>query len=135
MALGAGLSATFGVATETTVGTPVAVTRFFEFDSETMGLKRHSAQGAGLRGGSLVRRGSRRVYVSREAQGGINFDVTTAGFGLVLQHMLGSFTTTPVSLGGGLYRQVHNIGALAGKTFTSQIVKPDTTGVLAPDPR
>ena len=133
MALGAGLSATFGMATETTVGTPVAVTRFFEFDSETMGLKRHSAQGAGLRGGSLVRRGQRRIYVSREAQGGVNFDVTTAGFGLVLQHMLGSFTTTPVSLGGGLYRQVHNIGALAGKTFTSQIVKPDTTGVLAPE--
>lgn len=132
MALGAGLSATFGIATETTVGTPVAATRFYEFSSETMGLKKHIAQASGLRGGGLVRRAARRVDVAREAHGGINFDVTTSGMGVLLQHMLGSFSTAPVSANGGLYKQIHNTGALAGKSFTMQIVKPDTTGVLAP---
>ena len=132
MAVGSGLSATFGIATETTPGVPVAVTRFAEFDSETMALKKGIVQGAGLRGGGLVRRAQRRILVSRMATGGVNFDAMTNGFGLFLQHALGSYTTVPVSIGGGLYRQVHNTGPLAGKTFTTQIVKPDTTGVLAP---
>lgn len=132
MALGAGLSATLGIATETTVGTPVTVTRFLEFDSETMQMKKHTFQGAGLRGGGLVKRAQRRVVVAREAGGDIMLDAPTQGLGLVLQHMLGSFSTVPVTLGGGLYRQIHNIGPLAGKSFTTQIVKPDTTGVLAP---
>ena len=132
MALGAGLSATFGIATETTPLTPVAVARFAEFDSETMAAKKTIVQGAGLRGGGLVRRAQRHQPVARMAAGGVNFDAMTNGFGLFLQHMLGSFSTTPASIGGGLFRQIHNIGPLAGKTFTTQIVKPDTTGVLAP---
>ena len=47
MAVGSGLSATFGIATETVPLTPVAVTRFAEFDSETMALKKGMVQGAG----------------------------------------------------------------------------------------
>jgi hypothetical protein len=132
MAVGSGLSASFGIATETVVGTPVVVTRFMEFDTETMQLKKMIAQGSGLRGGGLVKRAQRRNQVARQAGGDVSFDPTTNGFGLFLQHMLGSYATTPVSLGGGVYQQVHNIGPLAGKTFTTQIVKPDTTGVLAP---
>ena len=95
MAVGSGLSATFGIATEPTPGVPVAVTRFAEFDSETMALKKGIVQGAGLRGGGLVRRAQRRILVSRMASGGVNFDAMTNGFGLFLQHMLGSYTTTP----------------------------------------
>ena len=130
MAVGSGISATLGIATETTVGTPVAVTRFVEFDSESMQMKKHTVQGTGMRGGGLVQRSSRRQIVAREVQGDINFDVPTAGFGLFLQHMLGSFSTTPTSLGGGLFRQIHNIGTLQGKAFTTQILRPDTSGVL-----
>lgn len=133
MALGAGLSATLGIATETVVGTPVPVTRFLEFDSETLQLKKRTFQGSGLRGGGLVKRGQRRVVIARDAGGDVMFDAPTSGLGLVLQHCLGSFTTAPVGIGGGLFRQVHNIGALAGKTFTTQVLKPDITGVLAPE--
>jgi hypothetical protein len=132
MAVGAGISASVGIATEATPGVPAAVTRFVEFDSESMGMKKHTVQGAGLRGGGLVKRGSRRQTVAREATGDVSLDVPTNGFGLLLQHMLGSFATTPTSLGGGLFQQVHNLGSLQGKAFTTQIVKPDTSGVLAP---
>jgi hypothetical protein len=131
MAVGSGLSSTLGIATETTVGTPVAVTRFVEFNTESLQLKKTTVQGQGLRGGALVRRAQRRNYVARAAGGDINFDVPTSGFGLFLQHMLGSFTTTPTSLGGGVFQQVHNVASLQGKTFTTQVVKPDVTGVLA----
>jgi hypothetical protein len=60
----------------------------------------------------------------------VNFDLPTSGAGLFFQHMLGSFTTTATSLGGGLYQQIHNPASLQGKAFTTQIVKPDYTGVL-----
>lgn len=130
MAVGAGLSASLGIATESTVGTPVVVTRFIEFDSESVSLKKNMVQGAGLRGGGLVARASRRVNTGRSVGGDLNFSVVTNGFGLVLQHMMGSFSTTATSIGGGLYQQVHNTGTLQGKSFTTQIVRPDTTGVL-----
>lgn len=130
MALGNGLSSSFGIATETTPGAPVVVTRFAEFDSETLQMKKHTVQGTGLRGGGLVKRAQRRVVVAREAGGDVTFDAMTAGLGLFLQHMLGSFTTTPTSLGGGLFQQVHTLATTQGKSFTTQIVKPDTTGVL-----
>jgi hypothetical protein len=131
MALGNGLSSSFGIATETTPGTPVVVTRFAEFDSETLALKRHTVQGAGLRGGGLVKRAQRRALVAREVAGDVTFDAMTAGLGLFLQHMLGSTPGAPTSLGGGLFQQIHTPGSLQGLAFTTQIVKPDTTGVLS----
>jgi adhesin HecA-like repeat protein len=130
MAVGSGLSATFGFASETTVGTPVAVTRFIEADTESIALKKHTVQGAGQRGGALVRRGQRRQVVAREAAGDITFDVPTNGFGLILQHMISGTAPTPTSIGGGLFQQIHNVGSLQGKSFTTQIIRPDTTGVL-----
>lgn len=132
MAIGSGLSSTAGIATETLVGIPVPVTRFAEHNSSSLAAKKTTVQGAGLRGGSFVRRSARRNYVARQAAGDLAFDVPTNGFGLFLQHMLGSFSATAVALGGGLFQQIHNTGSLQGKSFTTQIVKPDTTGVLAP---
>lgn len=131
MGIGSGLASTFGIATETTVGTPVAVTRFVGHNSETMSMKKHTVQGAGLRGGLLYKLGSLRGLTAREVAGGVNFDLPAAGMGVFFQHMFGSFSTTPTSLGGGLFQQIHNTGSLQGKAFTTQIVKPDYTGVLA----
>lgn len=131
MPAGSGLSGSLGIATETTYGVPVPVTRFVELDSESLAPKKGTYQGSGLRQGGLVRRAQRRINISREAAGDVQFDPTTNQFGLWLQHMLGSFSTTPTSIGGGLYRQIHNIGTLQGKSFTTQVLRPDTTGVLA----
>ena len=130
MAVGSGLSSSFGIATETTVGTPAAVTRFFEFDSETLSLRKKIVQGVGLRGGGIDKRAARRILVSREAQGDVTLSPTTNGYGLLISHLLGSFTATATSIGSGLYQQIHNPGPLAGKTFTGQLVRPDTTGTL-----
>lgn len=134
MALGSGLSAQFGIVTETTVGTPVAVTRFVEFDSDTLALTRHIAQGVGLRAsGASAPRGARRILVAREAAGDVTFDVPTNGLGLFLQHMLGSFSgSTPTLISGSAYQQIHNPGSTQGKTFTAQKGAPDTTGTVNP---
>lgn len=132
MGVGSGLSSQIGIVTETTVGTAAAVTRFVEFDSESLSLTRHIAQGSGLRAGGLFERAARRVLVAREAKGDIQFDVTTNGMGLWLQHMLGSFSATATLVSGTAYQQIHNPGSLQGKTFTTQKGAPDTTGTSNP---
>lgn len=133
MAVGSGLSSSFGIATESTPGVPATVARFVEFDSETLENKKHTVQGEGMRGGALVARSVRRSVVARESAGDVSFDAMVSGLGLFLQHMLGSYSTTPTSLGGGLYQQVHTPGALQGKAFTAQVVRPTTPGVLTQD--
>ena len=106
------------------------MTRFVEFEQATLKGETKTVTDAGFRGGGLVRRAARRNLVARSAAGTVNFDPTTNGFGLFLQYMLGS-SATPTSIGNGLYQQVHNPGSLNGKSFTTQIVTPDTTGNLA----
>lgn len=131
MATGSGLSSSIGFATETTYGTPVAATRFFEFDSESLQMKKTPIIGTGLRGGAYLPAASRRASGTRTVDGDINMDVPSNGFGLLLFHMLGTPTgMTPTSLGGGLYQQIHTLGTLNGRSFTTQVVRAATDGDL-----
>ena len=133
MPIGSGLATQLGIATETTFGTPVAASRFFEINTESLALRRKVVQGAGPRSSALVRRASRRVEVARDAGGDVAFDLPSNGLGLLLQHMLGSFSTTATQIASSTaYQQIHNAGSLQGKTFTAQAGDPDTTGYVHP---
>lgn len=129
--IGSGLSTQFGIETEATFGVPVAVTRFLEVDSESLSLKRTIVQGQGLRG-ALFRRGARRVEVGRMAGGDVPFDLPANGMGKLVQHMIGSYSTTATVLSGAAYQQIHNAGSLQGKSFTAQKGVADTTGYIHP---
>ena len=152
MAVGAGLAAQIGIVTESTNGTQAVPTRFFEFNNETMAMGKNVVQGAGLRapatgsgggpaaGSSLFERSTRRVVGSWDAKGGINLDVPFQGLGLLLEHMMGAFN--PGTTGGtnnplvvqqsatAAWLQTYAPGSLAGKTFTLQVGKPDSTGTV-----
>lgn len=129
--IGSGLSAQFGIETESTYGTPVAVSRFVEHDSDSLQLHRTIAQGQGLRG-SLFRRDARRVQVARMASGDVPFDLPSNGMGKIVQHMIGSFGATATVVTGAAYQQIHNAGSLQGKSFTAQKGVPDVTGYIHP---
>jgi hypothetical protein len=131
--VGAGLSAQLGIAQETTPGTPVTVTRFYEFDSETMQQEKKTVQGVGLRAGGLFERSSRRVIGSWGAKGNIVMDFPMHKAGLLLQQMMGSFGATATAQGASAaYLQTHAPGSLAGKTFTMQVGKPTSGGTVEP---
>lgn len=154
MALGAGLSAQFGIVTEVTNGLQLPVTRFVDFNSETLTMGKNPVQGQGLRGPSsgsgggpgagigLFERASRRVIGSWDAKGGVNLDVPFQGLGLYLQHLMGAFTpgatggtSNPLVVQQGAttaYLQTYAPGSLAGKTFCAQVGKPDSTGTVRP---
>src|SRR5260370_20013313 len=54
MAIGAGLAAQCGIATEVTNGTAATVTRFQEINNESMAMVKNPVQGQGLRAPSAV---------------------------------------------------------------------------------
>jgi hypothetical protein len=154
MSIGAGLAASAGIVTETTNGTAATPTHFVELNSESMKMEKHVVQGMGLRapatgsgggpaaGSSLYMRTSRRVVGSWGAKGGIIFDAPFSQLGLWLEHMVGAFT--PGTVGGtnnplvvqqlstAAYLQTYTGGSLAGKTFTLQVGKPDSSGTVRP---
>ncbi len=80
----------FGLAEESTYGTIVSPTRFLEFTPPESLERRHNvAGGAGIRPGSRYGRGSTRRITRQWAEGTVNFEVPTVGFGVFFEQLLG----------------------------------------------
>lgn len=132
MAIGSGLAASLGLAAETTYGTYVAPTRFHEFTSEDLKKIKNVVQGGGLAAGRLAQAGSRRVVTTNAGSGSISMEVPNKGFGLLLQHLMGT-TVTPVQQGAtAAYLQTHTIADNVGKYLTGQVGVPATSGTVNP---
>jgi hypothetical protein len=132
MAIGSGLAAQFGIANETVVNTPVAVTTFTEGDTEGVVARPNFTQGVGLAGGGLVPEAGRRLLTSMDGGGPFTFDIPNKGLGKWMQAMMGSYSTTATVLVGSAYQQIHNLGSTDGKTFTFQKGIPDIAGTVNP---
>src|SRR5688500_12627417 len=119
-----GSNTCFGTAEEVTYGTPVAMTRWYEFLSESLERRNNIITSNGIRCGGArnLRRGSRRVISSRDGGGSITMDGATTGFGRWVKHLLGG---TPVITGAGPYTHVYPLGDLSGKSMCVQKVLRD----------
>lgn len=133
MALPTGLAAQLGIAEETTYGTPVTVTRFYEFVDESLKLEIARLESAGLRAGNRVQRSDRWAAGSKTVAGDINMEIGTRSFALWLKHMLGAIAiTTPA---GGTLSRDHTatpsaIGSQLPTGLTVQVGKPDNAGTV-----
>ncbi|MBK8399926.1 MAG: hypothetical protein IPL29_02295 [Propionivibrio sp.] len=96
-----------GLGVESTYGTAVARTRWFEFLDESFNYVKSIKQGQGMRVGSRVARSGRRVVASAEGAGDLTVEAVTKGLGLLWQLAVGSGTSTLVS--AGLYQQVFTL--------------------------
>lgn len=130
MAIGSGLGAQIGIATESTYGTFVAPTKFFEFTKESLVLKKTTATSSGIAAGRLLALSSRRVVTQKEVSGGIDLEVPNKSFGLILQALMGT-TVTPVQQAATTaYLQTHTLADNFGKSLTIQKGVPLTTGTV-----
>jgi hypothetical protein len=111
-----------GVVDEATYGTPLTVTRFFEFNSEGVKVQQGRVESAGLRSGTRVLRSDRFEPFRIGAAGPITFDVPTKGFGYFLKHMLGQVAT--VGPTDSNYTHTGTVASLLGKFFTTQLNRP-----------
>lgn len=129
MAIGSGIGAQLGAASETTYGTAATPSRFFEFNSESIDYDKGTTQGTGLRAGQAIARANRRVVTSIGGKGDLGFDVATKGYGFWLALALGAVTTTQQAATIA-YKQVHTLADLAGKSATVQVGVPSAAGVV-----
>jgi len=126
MAIGSGLAAQLGIATESTFNTPVAVTRFYEFTDESLSLNKNRVSSQGLRAGGQLPRLERTVITTSDVTGDIALDLTTKGLGLLLAHATGSFPTK--SAGSFTF----GLGDIGGQSFTCQVGVPQYGGTVVP---
>jgi hypothetical protein len=131
MAIASGLAAQLGMVAESVYGTFVAPTRFLPFEKESLKLDIARDELDGSIGQTTsVARSDRWAAGVKDVKGNINLTVLTKGFGLVLQHMLGSNTiSTP---GGGTLSRDHTcvLADLVGKMLTIQVGRPDVGGTV-----
>jgi len=130
MGIGSGLGAQLGVAAESSYGTYVAPSKFFEFTKEGLALKKTTAQSAGIAAGRQMALSSRRVLTQVGASGPVDMEVTNKGMGLWLQSLMGT-SVTPVQQGATTaYLQTHTLADNVGKSLTIQKGVPLTTGTV-----
>lgn len=117
-----------GLAEESTYGTPVAVTRFYEFLSESLDYRKNVAGSGGMAPGRRMRRGSARRITRRDAGGSIQMEVAEDTFGVWFKHILGGANTT----GAGPYTHTFTPGTLWGKSLTIQKGVEKLDGTVEP---
>lgn len=125
MATGSGLDGQLGIASETTWGTPVTVTRFLELNSESLKFEPTWLEPTGLRVGTKYKRANRVRQSRKTVNGDIELEVATLGMGLLIKHMLGSAITTTTLVSGSAYKQVHVPGDFRSLGITVQVGRPE----------
>lgn len=114
-----------GFGNETTYGTAVTGTRFYEYESESISDNPRRTEGDPLRVGSAFIRSDRFTPWYGGATGNVQMSVLTKGFGYFLQHMVGSTVTTGPT--DSVYTHTGSEGALhgaSGDSFTCQVNRP-----------
>jgi hypothetical protein len=132
-----GLSGQVGAVAETTYGTPVTVTHFYEFLSENLQFAPVWLDGMGLKAGQAFNRFSRTVVSQKDVNGDLTMEHTSGeaanavadSMGFWWKYALGSTLTTPTLVLGTAYKQVHTPGSKAGQFLTVQVGRPQISGV------
>src|SRR5450755_2098251 len=132
-----GLSGQVGTVAEVTYGTPVTVTRFYEFLSENFQFVPAFLDGMGLKAGQAYNRATRTVVSQFDVNGDLTMEhtsgeATTAiadSMGFWWKYALGSAFTTPVVVLGTAFSQTHVNGSKAGQFLTVQVGRPQISGV------
>lgn len=113
-----GLFSQLGFVDEVTYNTPVAVTKFYEFQKESIEGKYERIESSALRAGTRVLRSDRFQVNPKGASGNVELEVLNKSFAFFLKHMLGSVATTGAS---APYTHTGTVGDLTGKSFTCQV--------------
>lgn len=119
-----GASTVQGTYTASVFGQPQTVTRFYDFNNESLKIAVKRIESAGLRAATRVQRSDRWAVNLEGGTGDTEFEVQSRGFGVFLKHMLGSIATTGPT--DSAYTHTATVGPLTGRSMTTQVGKPFT---------
>lgn len=118
----AALDHQLGIVDESTYGTPVVVTKFFEYNDENIDVQTARTEGDPLIKSTYFKRYDRFTPYVQGASGPVDLDVMSKGFGYWLKHMFGGVATTgPTET--SVYTHTSSETDLYGKFFTTQVNK------------
>lgn len=128
---GTGLATQVTHGDETTYGTVATdITRAFEIRSEGIEDSIERIESESLRAGKRLQ--SWWTPNRKGAEGDVEYELLSKGYGVRFKHWLGTITTT--TPGGATLSRLHTgtLGNINGKSFTTQVGRPDVTGVVNP---
>ncbi len=127
------LDAQIGFVDESTYGTPVTVTRFHEFVSETLKMDQARLESSALRSGQRVQRSDRWALGKKTVGGDVTFELANKSFGLLFKHLFGGVATAQPDSGGSptVYRHTFTPGAYP-TSLTAQVGRTDVSGTTRP---
>lgn len=110
------------LAAETQYGTPVTVTKSFEFLKESLTFRKKANDSGSYHYGSGFKSSAGRVIMTTDAGGDVNMELGTVNFGVLWKACLGTATSNQDGT-TGVYQQVHTIGSTL-PSLTVQKVLP-----------
>lgn len=122
-----GVAGQFGYKTETTNGTAETVDTFLPINSENVKQDIQRLESQGIRAGRLTthtwKAGSKTI------SGDVNLELWNTDVAPLFNHMFGSVST---ATNGSQWDYTYTPGDLTGKTFTTQVGRPDIGGTVRP---
>lgn len=133
MPTGSGLDAQIGFGQEASAwGTEATVSRFVEFNSETLQFNPSFLEPTGLRVGTYFKRAPRTRIARTDVSGDVTLDFATQGMGMLVRNMLGSATSSTTTIVSPATKQVHQPGSYMGMGLTGQVGRPQPDGTVKP---
>jgi hypothetical protein len=121
------------VGKETTYGTPAALSRAYEAQSDTWQRTQEALESVGFRSGTHALRSDRRRQINMGAEGSIEMDAMSSGLGLLLQGVFGA-TSGPTEIGstGAFTSTFTTTSDASAISFTIQKLIATNTGAVQP---
>lgn len=129
MALGSGLAAQVGYASETQYGLATTVTRFHPLVDEGIANEIERIESAGIVAGARVLRSPQWKPGNQSVGGDLGMELYEQGMGILFEHMLGSVTSSAT---GGVATHTFTPGDLTSKSLTIQVGRPTVAGTVIP---
>jgi len=136
-----GLGASLGFGVESTPGTDVTPTVWYEFLDESLQLVPTYLDSMGLKTGQAFKRGARTAISRFDVNGDITFEhadrgtsaAAGKGMGFLWHYALGSPATGAQQLGAtSAWQQVHQPGTTDGLSLTCEVGRPPLTSPYTP---
>lgn len=118
-----------GAVDESTYGTAISVSRFFELSKESITGKYERVESTAMQNGQRVMRADRFASNPKGADGSLELEVLDKGYAFWLKHMLGNVAKS-VADSDGFSTYTGTIADLAGKSFTLEVGRVDASGTL-----
>lgn len=120
----------FMIGVESTYGTPVALTRAYEAQSDGWKRSQEALESVGMRAGQHTLRSDRRRQINMGAAGEVEMDFMDRGMGVLLQSLLGA-SPAPTLVTTGAYTTTLTSDTTGGtKSYTAQMLRAKNDGTL-----